>query len=391
MKCESCGYENDAAARFCSGCGKALDTSTGAPKSIDEYINGSEIFRETKSKNKRTYIIVFAILIIVILFMIGGPAYQYYGPCGVTKVKDSLKEISDIMNRWEDAESIASITSRVSLSGPVADLQAIKRDAEKLTMPGCMTPVKEKLTHAMEYSIKGYLAFMQEATDSAVGIYFDQAGSDMAELADLIIVIKACAPNCNDITKPRELSFVDQMTPLPSQNAFFTKTPIPSKTPTTTIKVLTKSPTPSRTSNKYFKFPTKTPSNGDGINNNFDINRCKPASSKQEKNIELSLVRKFPNSSIEKSVSIKSDNFNNLWFVAARILTSGVNQRIIGVWAMLPSEYEPEYICSINSDAIMSSGYLSCEEISKENPVIPKGISMSASEVILAELCATIE
>jgi hypothetical protein len=163
--------------------------------------------------------------------MIGGPAYQYYGPCGVTKVKDSLKEISDIMNRWEDAESIASSTSRVSLSGPVADLQAIQRDAEKLTMPGCMTPIKEKLTHAMEYSIKGYLAFMQEATDSTVGIYFDQAGSDMAELADLILVVKACAPNCGDMNKPTQVfAAVNQSSLTPTKTNIITKTVVPTKT-----------------------------------------------------------------------------------------------------------------------------------------------------------------
>lgn len=80
------------------------------------------------------------------------------------KAKDilatALKSADDLMARWDDASTVASSTARMSLSGTVANLQAIKRDATALTVPPCLTEGKAELIKGMELMLEGYLEFM---------------------------------------------------------------------------------------------------------------------------------------------------------------------------------------------------------------------------------------
>jgi len=114
MKCENCGYENDIAARYCSGCGKLLECATEASKTINEYFDNSDINGIKKNKITKPLIIALIVIGVIVLFIAGGPGYHYFSPCGVEKVNNSLKEINDILDRWEDAEYVASSTSRIS-------------------------------------------------------------------------------------------------------------------------------------------------------------------------------------------------------------------------------------------------------------------------------------
>ncbi len=80
------------------------------------------------------------------------------------KAKDALaqalKVVDDLYARWQDASNVAGTTSRIALSAPVANMQAIKRDAENLEVPPCLAAGKTEMVKGMQLTIEGYLEFM---------------------------------------------------------------------------------------------------------------------------------------------------------------------------------------------------------------------------------------
>lgn len=99
-----------------------------------------------------------------------------------SKVKDvlrtSLKAADDLYARWKDGKKVANLTSRIGLAGPVAALQALRRDADALIVPDCLKNGKASLLDAMALEIDGFLAFMGDTT---MGKYVAQANADKAE------------------------------------------------------------------------------------------------------------------------------------------------------------------------------------------------------------------
>lgn len=73
---------------------------------------------------------------------------------------NALKAADDIYVRWQDAATIASNTSRMALSTPIASLQTVKRDAAALSVPPCLAAGKNELLKGMELTVEGYLEFL---------------------------------------------------------------------------------------------------------------------------------------------------------------------------------------------------------------------------------------
>lgn len=73
----------------------------------------------------------------------------------------SQRAIDEVLMRWDDAKKVAHTSGRIALPAPVGVLQAIRRDAEQLTVAPCMDPAKKQLVASMEHTIKGFLVFMQ--------------------------------------------------------------------------------------------------------------------------------------------------------------------------------------------------------------------------------------
>lgn len=73
----------------------------------------------------------------------------------------ALKAFDDIVVRWNDAVKVAGTTGRISLSGPVATLQAIRRDTEQITAPPCLDAGKVELLKSMNSTERGFLVFMR--------------------------------------------------------------------------------------------------------------------------------------------------------------------------------------------------------------------------------------
>lgn len=77
-----------------------------------------------------------------------------------------------LYRRWADAERLAFSTSRIALSGPIASMQALQREAEATIAPACLAPAQKTLTELIAKSTEAVLQFMgkQEVTAMAYQI-----------------------------------------------------------------------------------------------------------------------------------------------------------------------------------------------------------------------------
>ena len=116
--------------------------------------------------------------------------------CKVEDVDKAIEDMGLLLTRWMDADAIASSSPRMSLSGPISDLQAIRRDTKALVVPECLESAQIQLTTFMDYALEGYLAFLGDEPDSTVNKAFSDAKTRLESYTDEILRIKACVPDC---------------------------------------------------------------------------------------------------------------------------------------------------------------------------------------------------
>lgn len=68
--------------------------------------------------------------------------------------------VDDLIERWDDANAVAGSTARVSLSGPIAQMQELRREADTLEEPECAVAAQNRLVSYMDRTIDTYLVFM---------------------------------------------------------------------------------------------------------------------------------------------------------------------------------------------------------------------------------------
>jgi|CXWK01.1.fsa_nt_gi hypothetical protein len=88
---------------------------------------------------------------------------------------DYLAELAALRQRWLDALEIADSTARISLAGPVGELQAIRREIGALEGPACAQGAGAALYIHSEAVIDGFLLFMQDEPESQINAKFDEA------------------------------------------------------------------------------------------------------------------------------------------------------------------------------------------------------------------------
>ncbi|MES2186636.1 MAG: hypothetical protein V4505_18940 [Pseudomonadota bacterium] len=77
----------------------------------------------------------------------------------VDLLAQSLKAIDDVVAKWGDAQRVAGATSRIALSGPMSSLQAIRREADAVVVPSCLSSAKGDLLQGMSTIIDAFIAF----------------------------------------------------------------------------------------------------------------------------------------------------------------------------------------------------------------------------------------
>lgn len=136
---------------------------------------------------------------LIVLVVLAGAGFAWYyleGPCGVNPVRQAFDDLQTQTEKFSDAFKIAQSTPRISLSGPISDLQEIKRATDDVPVPACLEHAKELLVGGMQTSIDGSIAFMGQAAETEVSSLFLDAAQQTATATDELKTISECAPFC---------------------------------------------------------------------------------------------------------------------------------------------------------------------------------------------------
>lgn len=122
--------------------------------------------------------LLFISLLIGLLFSVSCAA-----PTCEEQTVDYRAAVDDIVERWDDAAEIANSTARMSLSGPLGELQDIKRDTGDIEVPECAADAHAALIDYQETIIDSFLAFMGQEDDETVSRLFSRASDKLTTWA----------------------------------------------------------------------------------------------------------------------------------------------------------------------------------------------------------------
>lgn len=105
-----------------------------------------------------------------------------------------IAQIEPLAREWDDANTLADSTPRASLSAQIDKLQATRRRATDLQAPDCAVAAKQSLVSAMDATIKGYIAFLAQKTDSEVKPLFTLAANHMDTFQQDMRALQANTP-----------------------------------------------------------------------------------------------------------------------------------------------------------------------------------------------------
>jgi hypothetical protein len=111
-------------------------------------------------------------------------------PCSPGQIEAEVQKVHKHMREFDDASKLASNIPREQLSGSIADLQRIRREAEDETIPACLTTLKTYQVQHMNSVIDTLLAFMggadKQSLEQAISIAGQQHDQYTLELARVL-------------------------------------------------------------------------------------------------------------------------------------------------------------------------------------------------------------
>jgi hypothetical protein len=111
--------------------------------------------------------------------------------CGSAALQSYLDQAADLHTRFADAALVANRTPRMSLAEVIPDLQEIYREAEDLDAPEDARLNKKKLCDWMDYSIRGYLAFLSQEEDDYIDYIFGEATDSIKQYHETRVELEA--------------------------------------------------------------------------------------------------------------------------------------------------------------------------------------------------------
>lgn len=117
-----------------------------------------------KGKNRLPIREAFLFLLAMLFFLAGcsSEMQQSIDECE-EQFPPYAEKMGEIQAEWDDAIEMAASTSRIALTGPVSDLQAIRREASGAEPPVCVTARHEVYLTGMDSFISFFLDFMSDA------------------------------------------------------------------------------------------------------------------------------------------------------------------------------------------------------------------------------------
>jgi hypothetical protein len=122
-------------------------------------------------------------------------------PCSPGHIEAEVQKVHKHMREFDDASILASSTPRDQLSGSIADLQRIRREAEDETIPACLTDLKTYQVQHMNSVISTLISFMggadQKSLDEGISLARQQHDQYTLELARVLglTVVPAAPPS----------------------------------------------------------------------------------------------------------------------------------------------------------------------------------------------------
>jgi hypothetical protein len=122
-------------------------------------------------------------------------------PCSPGQIEAQVQKVHRHMREFDDASILASSTPREQLSGSIADLQRIRREAEDEPIPTCLTNLKTYQVQHMNSVISTLISFMggadQNNLDQGISLARQQHDQYTLELARVLglTVVPATTPD----------------------------------------------------------------------------------------------------------------------------------------------------------------------------------------------------
>ena len=135
-----------------------------------------------------------------------------YDPCAPENLPDEVEKIHRIMREFDDTALLASNTPLEQLNPTILELQRIRREAEDLTVPPCLTTLKQYQLAHMNTVINTLLGFLSgaeaEALSQGITAAREQHDQYTLELANLLglTVVSAPTPALTQATLPPDVT-----------------------------------------------------------------------------------------------------------------------------------------------------------------------------------------
>jgi hypothetical protein len=134
-------------------------------------------------------------------------------PCTPENLLEEVERVQDLVNKFQDLAYLANFTPQTELIVPIMEMQAVRRELQKLDVPDCEAAIKTASLNYMNATIN-YLAFFmggetQENVDA--GIQNSQALWDtvLAEFNNLLSSAGLASDDLPDITDSTETETTD--------------------------------------------------------------------------------------------------------------------------------------------------------------------------------------
>ena len=81
-------------------------------------------------------------------------------PCAAENLLDEVAKVQDLVNEFQDIWIVANVTLNTMMVFPIMEMQAVRRDLQKLDVPACEEAIKTASLNYMNSTINSLVLFM---------------------------------------------------------------------------------------------------------------------------------------------------------------------------------------------------------------------------------------